>query len=330
MAGNDPLREQIYHELRLRETLDLVALWQAHDRSQWSDAAFDVMQQLLKERLGRLPAREPEPVKAEGADPGEIDENADPEIKQLWVDGDTQSLAEIVEHDADWMMRLDAAEALADLGDERGDEYLAGAMQDPAPDVRALAGEIRAWLDDPGTERQTTGMDETEAAMADEDQGPWPAADAPNVDAAPSQPASQAYPRTTPPSGASGPSGTSGMQPADRFSTGRAGQLRLAGGAGGLLGLLAFYLGLYALGAVPAGAAGGSSWIWDSVIVYLPISLAVGMLIGPVGGRLASNTTDAIGIDETEDDWGAIVASITFGGAASLIAAVLIFLATRT
>src|SRR5690349_3023093 len=45
----------IKNELQLRETDDLLEIWLANDRSQWTDEAFEAMRQLLVERLGAAP-----------------------------------------------------------------------------------------------------------------------------------------------------------------------------------------------------------------------------------------------------------------------------------
>jgi hypothetical protein len=49
------LRKQIYSNMNLRETDDLVEIWQRNDRKEWSDLAFDVIREILVNRLGELP-----------------------------------------------------------------------------------------------------------------------------------------------------------------------------------------------------------------------------------------------------------------------------------
>jgi hypothetical protein len=51
------LHDQIYNELNLRETEDLVEIWQTHDQEQWSDTAFDAIREILMQRLGELPVQ---------------------------------------------------------------------------------------------------------------------------------------------------------------------------------------------------------------------------------------------------------------------------------
>ena len=58
------LRAQIYNNLSLRETEDLVKIWQANDRTEMSDLAFEVIEEILRERLEEIPAQG-EPVTEE-------------------------------------------------------------------------------------------------------------------------------------------------------------------------------------------------------------------------------------------------------------------------
>ena len=58
---NDELRKQIYNSLNLKETDELVEVWQSNDRVEWTEVAFDVIQEILLERLGELPPQD-EPV----------------------------------------------------------------------------------------------------------------------------------------------------------------------------------------------------------------------------------------------------------------------------
>ena len=62
---------------------------------------------------------------------------------------DLPALLAMLENEPDWMEALDAAEALAQLGDARGLERLIQALGDPDPDVREVAREILSGLDDP-------------------------------------------------------------------------------------------------------------------------------------------------------------------------------------
>ena len=59
---NDILK-QIYNTLNLRETSDLLSIWYEDDHEQWSDSAFQSIEQILLDRLGEIPPN-PEPEKS--------------------------------------------------------------------------------------------------------------------------------------------------------------------------------------------------------------------------------------------------------------------------
>jgi hypothetical protein len=59
MSSN--LHKQIYNSLKLKDTDELVEIWQTNDRVEWSQTAFDVLQEILQERLGELPPQD-EPI----------------------------------------------------------------------------------------------------------------------------------------------------------------------------------------------------------------------------------------------------------------------------
>jgi len=51
----DQLREQIRHNLNQKETDELVRMWQKNDRNEWSDMAFEVIHDILKDRHAEIP-----------------------------------------------------------------------------------------------------------------------------------------------------------------------------------------------------------------------------------------------------------------------------------
>ena len=61
---SEELRRTIYRTLSLRETEDLLEIWRANDRSQWTEMALEVVEEILRERLGELPPRWEEGVSA--------------------------------------------------------------------------------------------------------------------------------------------------------------------------------------------------------------------------------------------------------------------------
>jgi hypothetical protein len=63
--------------------------------------------------------------------------------------GDLNGLVKIIKNDAEWIPRIDAAEALAQLGDKRGLNYLINALDDTNIEIRDTAREILKGLNDP-------------------------------------------------------------------------------------------------------------------------------------------------------------------------------------
>lgn len=50
------MKAQIENSLRLKETDELLEIWQQADHEAWTDLAFEVVQEILLERLGQIPA----------------------------------------------------------------------------------------------------------------------------------------------------------------------------------------------------------------------------------------------------------------------------------
>lgn len=53
--NNNSLRQQIYDNMNLKATDELAAIWRTNNRFKWSDITFDVIREILKDRLGALP-----------------------------------------------------------------------------------------------------------------------------------------------------------------------------------------------------------------------------------------------------------------------------------
>jgi len=51
----DFLRKQIYDNLNLRETEDLLEIWQAANTDEWAEGTFEIIREILLERLGSVP-----------------------------------------------------------------------------------------------------------------------------------------------------------------------------------------------------------------------------------------------------------------------------------
>lgn len=51
----DDFKKQVYNSLSLKETDELEEIWLKHDKAEWTDTAFDVVKEILLNRLGELP-----------------------------------------------------------------------------------------------------------------------------------------------------------------------------------------------------------------------------------------------------------------------------------
>lgn len=58
---NNDLRYQIYKNMDLKETDELLDIWQTNDRAEWTDITFEVVEEILKKRVGSVPSQD-EPI----------------------------------------------------------------------------------------------------------------------------------------------------------------------------------------------------------------------------------------------------------------------------
>jgi hypothetical protein len=58
---SDDLRDQIYRSLSQKATDELIEIWQANNRTEWTEMAFDAIRDILQERHVDLPPQA-EPV----------------------------------------------------------------------------------------------------------------------------------------------------------------------------------------------------------------------------------------------------------------------------
>jgi len=71
------LRQQTYDSMDEMDTDELIEIWQEADHAEWTDLAFEVVQQILIERNGEVPAHGPE---KESEEPEPTDQNQTPEV----------------------------------------------------------------------------------------------------------------------------------------------------------------------------------------------------------------------------------------------------------
>lgn len=55
------LRKQVYANLNPKDTEELLDLWKTNDRVEWSDLAFEVLEEILSQRVDNLP-KQNEPI----------------------------------------------------------------------------------------------------------------------------------------------------------------------------------------------------------------------------------------------------------------------------
>lgn len=70
MSEPGNLHSEVFSNLNLRETDDLIQIWRDNNRYEWTDEALQIVSQILQERLGELPSQngpsyEPSPLKNE-------------------------------------------------------------------------------------------------------------------------------------------------------------------------------------------------------------------------------------------------------------------------
>jgi hypothetical protein len=155
---NDDLRNQVFETLNQKETDELVEIWKKNDRVEWSDLAFDVIQEILQNRFGEIP-KQNEPIleyveqeieEDEYEELSLLDENIiENQVVELSEANDITGLVGILENNSDPMLCLEAAMALAQLGDVRGINYLNNASKNPDVEVSSQAIKILAELNNP-------------------------------------------------------------------------------------------------------------------------------------------------------------------------------------
>ena len=78
------------------------------------------------------------------------------QINELVTMRDVDGLFDVMEHNDDWMLQLDAAEGLLKLGERAGLDFLLNQQESDSQEVREYA---RSILDDPATRRQREDLE---------------------------------------------------------------------------------------------------------------------------------------------------------------------------
>jgi hypothetical protein len=70
----DPFRDSIIESMNTKETEELVKIWQEHDPEEWTETAYEVIAEILQERLGEVP-----PITGVVEENGDEEENEESE-----------------------------------------------------------------------------------------------------------------------------------------------------------------------------------------------------------------------------------------------------------
>jgi hypothetical protein len=324
-------REQLYEELNQRDTDELVAMWHEYARAREADPAFEVMEAILIHRLGRLPRGNASDGSRSRED---IDENADPGIQHLWMEGDTDALASLLRNETDAALRLGAAEALADLGSEDALDLLIDALDDADEDAAELAASLLDWLNLPrgNTALQDRGyeFEAPEDTLSGEpgESRPQPVQYQTQTAATPRD--SWVANQRMPPTSKLPRMPSSQGETVERVWQERVGAFRLpiglvaTGAAGGVLGLMAARVSLHLLGLFPLPQAVGD-WLQPSMLYLLAISIIVGAAFGTLGGRIADDLAARGGREINEGDLSPVLGALFGGAVFAMLADVLLF-----
>lgn len=133
-------RRQVFNSLNMRDTEDLLEIWQENNRAEWEQVAFDVIAEILQSRLGTAPPQgEPSYEFSEPADEESDDLDQEQQMIELAENEDVDELARILRNEPDPLKCLRAAHTLAQLNDERGMDYLIGALNSVDTATQRLA-----------------------------------------------------------------------------------------------------------------------------------------------------------------------------------------------
>lgn len=156
----DDLRNQVFNNLNLLETDDLIDIWKKNDRVEWSETAFDVVCEILQNRLVEIPKQNEPILEYEVLPPDEKFTKS--QVMELAENNDINGLANILENNSNLMVSLEAAMALAQLGDERGLNFLITSLIFPDPNISSQARNILVELNNPeGNAALDTLQDDT-------------------------------------------------------------------------------------------------------------------------------------------------------------------------
>lgn len=72
--SDNSLHKSIFDNLNLKETDELLQIWQENKRDEWSDTTFDIIEQILRERGVQIPPQDDPALKPEDGEDEETTE----------------------------------------------------------------------------------------------------------------------------------------------------------------------------------------------------------------------------------------------------------------
>ena len=78
---SNELREQIRNNLNLKNIYELLEIWKINNRVVWSDTTFEVLREILKERMGEVPPQD-EPIFENNQDSEVENDNVDDGLEE--------------------------------------------------------------------------------------------------------------------------------------------------------------------------------------------------------------------------------------------------------
>lgn len=80
-------RKQVYNNLNLKDTDELVEIWKRNDHVEWTETTFSVIQEILQERLDELPPQGEPIIEYVDDDDNDVDESEDKTDFDFIIDG---------------------------------------------------------------------------------------------------------------------------------------------------------------------------------------------------------------------------------------------------
>lgn len=150
------MKAQIHDTLRLRGTDELLDIWRRADHEEWTDLAFEVVHEILLERLGEIPAPEPDEQSSEAAETSPELENPVPAVQP----GDIQKFLRQQTYDA--MDEMDTDQILEIWQEADHDEWTDLAFEVVQQILLERLGEVPARESEESESEEQDSEDESE------------------------------------------------------------------------------------------------------------------------------------------------------------------------